>query len=291
MPKALSPQPKVVDREAEALFGGRDLMEEKEDDNSTHRMEGGFMRAVKEALPVSVSASAQNMSAAASASTSPVKPSKVVGDAGPMADLGPEQQRNLSTVVMHDEHIALALHPPSVAIIGAGWYGCHIAKVLLEKNAKVTVFERENDVFAGSSAKHQFRLHVGFHYPRAYSTRMQILESFERFQKVYPDCFLPIDDNIYCVAENDSLLDFGTYLQVVQASKLPYQLVNPLSYGIENVGGAMKCQERGLIANAPRLMFRELLKDNLKLNTHVERIVHTTGVDYEGNSVTKVLSS
>lgn len=213
---------------------------------------------------------------------------RVVGDAGPMADLGPEALAKLAQPVM-DNAEELMMNPPSIAIIGGGWYGCHVAKILKEKGAKITVFERENDVFAGSSAKHQFRLHVGFHYPRAYLTRMQILESFERFQEVYPDFFINIDDNIYCVAENDSLLDFGTYQQIVEASKLPFQLINPTAMGIHNVGGAMKCQERGLICNAPRLYFRELLKDNLRLNTHVENIVETKGTSYTGEEDTKVI--
>ena len=36
---------------------------------------------------------------------------------------------------------------PSVAVIGGGWYGCHVAYTLKERGFNVTLFEKENRLF------------------------------------------------------------------------------------------------------------------------------------------------
>jgi hypothetical protein len=143
---------------------------------------------------------------------------KQIGNiSGPLADLGPAEAKGDNAtpslasytdraggpateeaLAAHARRVAaLGAEPPSVAIIGAGWYGCHIAKALKARGAKVTVFEQGPDLFVGSSAKNQFRLHLGFHYPRSYPTRMQIKTSFDRFQVEYPEFFIDVDTNVY----------------------------------------------------------------------------------------------
>ena len=55
-----------------------------------------------------------------------------------------------------------------IAIIGAGWFGCHIALEILKLNKfKIQIFERNKDIFNGASSNNQNRLHLGFHYPRS----------------------------------------------------------------------------------------------------------------------------
>ena len=50
-------------------------------------------------------------------------------------------------------------------IIGAGWYGCHIGLFLKNLGNKVKIFEKEKDIFLGSSGYNQFRLHSRFSLP------------------------------------------------------------------------------------------------------------------------------
>lgn len=47
-----------------------------------------------------------------------------------------------------------------IAIIGAGWIGCHLAHKL-KNNHKITIYDKE-DIFSGSSSNNQNRLHLGF---------------------------------------------------------------------------------------------------------------------------------
>jgi L-2-hydroxyglutarate oxidase LhgO len=58
-----------------------------------------------------------------------------------------------------------------IAVIGAGWFGCHIAYQLIKKNYSVKIYEERNDIFCGASGNNQNRLHLGFHYPRSLITR------------------------------------------------------------------------------------------------------------------------
>jgi L-2-hydroxyglutarate oxidase LhgO len=73
-----------------------------------------------------------------------------------------------------------------VAIIGAGWYGCHIGSSLKTLGFDVTVFEQHARPLHEASGNNQFRLHLGFHYPRHHGTRVQSRDGFMRFMERYP---------------------------------------------------------------------------------------------------------
>src|SRR6185437_1524824 len=94
-----------------------------------------------------------------------------------------------------------------IGIIGAGWYGCHIALSLKALGFDVSVFERNNDILSEASGNNQFRLHQGFHYPRHHATRVQSRDGFMRFIERYPRLSREVPENIYAVPKEDSLID------------------------------------------------------------------------------------
>ena len=53
-----------------------------------------------------------------------------------------------------------------IAIIGAGFYGCYLAKHLSKKH-EIYIFEKNADLISESGNNNQYRLHQGFHYPRS----------------------------------------------------------------------------------------------------------------------------
>ncbi|CAF2886394.1 unnamed protein product, partial [Rotaria sp. Silwood2] len=56
----------------------------------------------------------------------------------------------------------------NIAIIGGGWYGCHIALTLKQKGQyDVTLYEAKSDIFLGCSGQFGIRLHADPHYPRS----------------------------------------------------------------------------------------------------------------------------
>ena len=159
-----------------------------------------------------------------------------------------------------------------VAVIGGGWFGCHLASVLMEKGCEVVVFEKNPDLFLEASYHNQCRLHLGFHYPRSKTTRDQIVTSFPRFLDRYEFCVNPVFDNLYGVARELSLVDFGTYCQVMAAHGLNFDVLSSEEiehYGIQGVEGVVRVEERSVDASKARAHFRTLLGDRVRYNCTV----------------------
>lgn len=147
-----------------------------------------------------------------------------------------------------------------IAVIGAGWFGCHLACHLLRAGHAVTVYERDG-VFAGASGNNQDRVHLGFHYPRSYRTRLEIAMCHDRFVAEYPT--VAVADNIYAVA-HDSGLDAQTYLIVCGSAGLYYGYAEPAEYGLCGVERAIRVGERVVDTAAVARRFRNTLASHLR---------------------------
>ncbi|KAG2392521.1 hypothetical protein C9374_011246 [Naegleria lovaniensis] len=164
-----------------------------------------------------------------------------------------------------------------VAIIGAGWYGCHLGVQLKKLGYQVVIFEKNSDIFLGASGFNQFRLHKGLHYPRSYVTRVQSLKGFDHFMEKYSHLTTQVDYNLYAIAKRNSWLDFGTYKQVMDATKIYNKPFNHEHFGLTNLEGSMLCDERVLYHAAPRKFFREqFTEQELLLNTPVKKAEQVT---------------
>ena len=73
--------------------------------------------------------------------------------------------------------------------------------------------------------------------------------------------------NIYAIAAQDSLVDFGNYVQVLQKEIEFVTLYNPLEFGLLNVEGAIQTGERHIVIREARKYFEGKLKKVLKLKT------------------------
>lgn len=162
-----------------------------------------------------------------------------------------------------------------VAIIGAGWYGCHIGSSLRSLGFEVKVFERESRTLHRASGNNQFRLHMGFHYARHHGTRQQSRDGFLRFIERYPELSAPIDDNIYAVPTYDSLVDFTTYKMIMASSGIEFTQLPDTQNLLTNISGAIQTKERVLMINYAREYFEEDLRDVLQLETPVETFSQT----------------
>jgi hypothetical protein len=164
-----------------------------------------------------------------------------------------------------------------VAIIGAGWYGCHIGSSLRSLGFEVQVFERESRTLHRASGNNQFRLHMGFHYARHHGTRQQSRDGFLRFIERYPDLSAPIDDNIYAVPTYDSLVDFTTYKMIMASSGIEFTQLPDTQGLLKNISGAIQTNERVLMINHAREYFEDDLREVLQLETPVETFSQTDG--------------
>ena len=96
-----------------------------------------------------------------------------------------------------------------LAIIGAGWVGCHLVYQLRDEHC-ITLFDCKPKPFHGASLINQNRLHLGYHYARNSATRALCQLTFDRFMHNYGALTYAVKDNLYAVPKDESLLDAGT---------------------------------------------------------------------------------
>jgi hypothetical protein len=104
----------------------------------------------------------------------------------------------------------------SVLIIGAGWYGCHLAHILQKKNIEFVIVDKTNKIFEGSSSKNQNRLHLGFHYPRSEETIIESLNGHDKFLELYSDLVHAFEKNLYFISSKNSKIDAETYVKTMK---------------------------------------------------------------------------
>jgi hypothetical protein len=171
-----------------------------------------------------------------------------------------------------------------ILVVGAGWYGCHLACALIDQGYDVVVAERRDRILDCASGNNQFRLHMGFHYPRSYVTRMQTIDGYHKFMAQYGDYCLDIRNNIYGVSSEGSYIDFGTFQQIMRASNIPFETVDPMDFELLNVTGAVRCAEKVILTDPARKFFENRLGPRLRKGhavRHIESLNSCVVVDGE----------
>lgn len=143
-----------------------------------------------------------------------------------------------------------------IAIIGAGWIGCHLALRLSEHD--VTLYESEG-IFSQTSYKNQNRLHLGYHYARSYFTRKLCVETFNQFVRDYPELVEEIKENLYVVPDDKSIIDFGTYSKIFDDYDHEITSVDYLNH----IDGAIRVKEMFINPFKAKKYFTEILGEKV----------------------------
>jgi hypothetical protein len=162
-----------------------------------------------------------------------------------------------------------------IAIIGAGWFGCHIANEIIKFGGfDLKIFERQKEIFLGASSNNQNRLHLGFHYPRSKITRVQSKIGFKKFLKIYPFLCEKINPNIYSVANNsETQIDFGTFIQVMKSEGLSFKKIDiEKKYKILGMSGSILTDEMLINPFKSKKFFEKKLSKFLYLNQNISKI-------------------
>ncbi len=120
------------------------------------------------------------------------------------------------------DSLYLILKDIDFQIVGAGWFGCHISKQLLDHGYNISLFEKQAYIFNNVSSHNQNRLHLGFHYPRSFKTRQLCQSNYEQFLKIYGMYVSFIENNCYYIS-NQSCLDFETYKSILIQQNLKFE--------------------------------------------------------------------
>ena len=165
----------------------------------------------------------------------------------------------------------------NICVIGAGWFGCHIALNLIKDGYKVKVFEKDSDIFSNASGKNQNRLHQGFHYPRSKKTIALSKKGFFKFKKEYGFLTNKISNNIYSIAKSEkSKINFTKYYNIIKGSKLRFSVLNlnnPILKKLSNLEGSILCNEELISISKSINYFKKKLKSKIKFNFNVNNIL------------------
>jgi hypothetical protein len=123
----------------------------------------------------------------------------------------------------------------NILVIGAGWYGCHLSKYLMDKGHKVTIVDKTNTIFSGASSKNQNRLHLGFHYPRARDTIKECQSGFYKFKELYGSLLEPITNNYYFISNYGSKITMAEYVKIFEPTDFVECSLKDMPLSITNV--------------------------------------------------------
>lgn len=153
-----------------------------------------------------------------------------------------------------------------IRVLGAGWYGCHIAAALLRDGHHVEVHESKAHIFGGASGSIPARLHLGFHYPRSRMTRAACQEHSEAFMAAYGHLTHGVPINLYAIASGSSLVDFEQYRSTLAGEVEFVTVHDPAEYGLRNVDGALLTGERHILTDKARAHFERELGGHIFFN-------------------------
>ena len=115
-------------------------------------------------------------------------------------------------------------------IFGAGLYGLYAAQKCGAAGQRVLVLERDPGPFMRATYINQARVHMGYHYPRSYSTAIKSAHYFERFCQDYAFCLHTQFDQVYATSAHFSWTNAAEFRQFCKAAGIRCDDVAPSRY-------------------------------------------------------------
>ena len=163
-------------------------------------------------------------------------------------------------------------------IIGAGLYGLYSALFCGKNNEKVLVLEKEDAPFKRATYINQARVHMGYHYPRSYSTAIKSANYFERFNKDYDFSILSDFDQIYATSSKFSWTNAEQFKKFCKNANIKCDELSPTKYFNDGMcDGCFLTKEYTYNAQILKDYFLKELKKypnvTLKFNVNIKDIV------------------
>ena len=129
-------------------------------------------------------------------------------------------------------------------IIGAGLYGLYSALKCGEKGQSVLVLEMDDSAFCRATYINQARVHMGYHYPRSYSTAIKSSGYFEKFNTEFDFCVHSEFDQIYATSKAFSWTNATEFKRFCEAADIRCDQIDHNKYFNNNmVDGAFSTTE------------------------------------------------
>ena len=140
-----------------------------------------------------------------------------------------------------------------ICIVGGGFYGCYLAIKLKKKysKSKISIYEKNNDILNESAINNQYRLHLGFHYPRSNKTIKETFFGATLFKKEFKKYIYFPKKNIYAIHKN-SKVTFENYIKKFSSFNIPFKIISKKIYKNyfkepDHIKGAILTQEGTLL--------------------------------------------
>lgn len=115
-------------------------------------------------------------------------------------------------------------------IIGAGLYGLYCARFCGLRGERVLVLEGDGGAFCRATYINQARVHMGYHYPRSYSTAVKSAGYFRRFLDDYGFCVHTSFDQVYATSAAYSWTNAAEFRRFCAAAGIRCDDVPPSRY-------------------------------------------------------------
>lgn len=168
-------------------------------------------------------------------------------------------------------------------IIGAGFYGLYSALRCGKNGQRILLLDCDQDLFSRATYINQARVHMGYHYPRSFSTATKSAHYFERFCKEYGFCNLTGFDQIYATGTNFSWTNATEFQKFCSAANIQCDSIAPEQFFNKGMcDGAFLTKEYTYDANILKSWFLTQLKmyPNIKiaLNHRVSSIAQVGNI-------------
>lgn len=163
-------------------------------------------------------------------------------------------------------------------IIGAGIYGLYSALFCGKRDEKVLVLEYENEPFKRATYINQARVHMGYHYPRSYSTAIKSAKYFERFSKDYSFCINSEFTQVYATSSDFSWSNAEQFKKFCNAVNIVCDYTPTSKYFKSGMcDGSFITKEYTYDAQILKNYFLDEIKKyknvEIKYNSHIQEIV------------------
>lgn len=170
-------------------------------------------------------------------------------------------------------------------IFGAGLYGLYSALFCGRKGEKVLVLEYDEAAFKRATFINQARVHMGYHYPRSYSTAIKSAGYFDRFNKDFGFCVLNKFDQVYATSSEFSWSNAAQFQEFCKAANIRCDEVPVSRYFNEGYcDGAFLTEEYTYDAQILKNHYLESLKEyanvEIRYNSRLKSI-DNNGKEYE----------
>ena len=172
----------------------------------------------------------------------------------------------------------------TICIIGGGFYGCYIAKKIKEnfKNIQIVIYEKNNDLLTEAAKNNQYRLHLGFHYPRSLQTIKQTQDGSKIFIKEFKNFISKPKKNIYLIHKN-SIIKFSSYKKIFKKLKIKFSEIDLKKIKFLNNSklyqGAINTNEQVILIDKLIPHLKKFMKKNFQINfkNEIKKINSYTG--------------